>query len=312
MHVSLHEIATLGGMGRGRPRKPTIAEVTRKDGTTVYRVRTRANGIHGSETFTSRAQARVFCEDIAEFGDDEAVRMLSARDRRSADYIPTLAEMLDKHLEMLTGVDKRTKDDYRAEAGRSWLDQLGRYPVDSLTRAHVARWVNSQDGHVKPKTIKNRHAILSAVLKTAVREGYIDLNPAADMRLPRTGEETVEEIRFLTYAEFDRLLAGAPEFWRPFFVLLFGTGLRFSEATALQVQDINPEFGTLRVMRAWKREKGALRIGPPKNSVRTCVERSSRLCARPPVVASAASPRTLCPSTGNRARTPSSSGRIRS
>ena len=262
--LSLHEDMQELGMGRGRPRKPTITEVQRKDGTTGYRVRTRANGVHGSETFDSRTQARVFCEDIIEFGDDEAVRLLGTRDRRSADYVPTLAELLDRHLAELTGVDQRTRDDYAAEARRSWLDTLGRYPVDSITRAHIARWINAQDGKVKPKTLKNRHSILSAVLKTAVREGYIDANPASDMRLPRTGEETVEEIRYLTRAEFDRLYAATPAYWQPFVALLFGTGLRFSEATALQVHDIGP--ASLRVMRAWKREKGqGLRLGPPKS-----------------------------------------------
>jgi integrase len=174
--------------------------------------------------------------------------------------------MLERHVDELTGVDQRTKDDYRAVARRSWLDMLGRYPVDAITRTHVARWVNSEDGKVKPKTIKNAHSVLSAVLKRAVQDGYLTSNPAQGTRLPRTGAETVEENRYLTYAEFDRLIKATPEYWRPFVTLLFGTGLRFSEATALQVQDINPEFGTLRVMRAWKREKGAgIRLGPPKS-----------------------------------------------
>lgn len=232
----------------------------------MYRVRTRANGKHGSETFTSRAQARVFCEDIIEFGDAEAVRLLDTRDRSHADYIPTLAEMLDRHVTELTGVDKRTKDDYRAVARRSWLDMLGRYPVDALTRAHVARWVNSEDGKVKPKTIKNAHSVLSAVLETCVREGLVPLNVARGTRLPRTGEETVEEIRYLTRPEFDRLLGTTPAHWQPFMALLFGTGLRFSEATALQVHDVGP--GTVRVMRAWKREAGeGIRLGPPKSKM---------------------------------------------
>jgi integrase len=120
------------------------------------------------------------------------------------------------------------------------------------------------DGKVKPKTIKNAHSVLSAVLKAAIQEGYIEVNPAQGTRLPRTGEETVEEIRYLTADEFDRLHAATPAYWQPFVSLLFGTGLRFSEATALQVHDIGP--GTLRVMRAWKREAGVgMRLGPPKS-----------------------------------------------
>lgn len=255
-------------MGKvGRPRKPTINEVERADGTVVYRVRTRANGVQGSETFASRAAARTFCENITEFGDDEAVSILARSDPNSLDYVPRLAEMLERHLTELTGVDQRTRDDYRAAAKRSWLPMLGRYPVDHITRGHIARWVNAADGTRAPKTIKNEHSVLSSVLESAVHHGHILVNPARGTRLPRTGEHEVEENRYLTYGEFDRLLTATPEHWKPFVVLLFGTGLRFSEATALQVQDINLDVRpTLRVMRAWKREKGkGIRIGPPKS-----------------------------------------------
>lgn len=250
---------------RGRPLDPQVQEVARKDGTTVYRVRVRVRGTQTTETFTGRAAARVFVENVKEFGAEEAVAMRDREDPHSPRYIPTLAEMLDRHLDELTGVDKRTRDDYRAEARRSWLDSLGRYPVDAITRAHIARWVNAADGTVSPKTLRNRFGILAAVLKTATIHGYIDANPAANTRLPRTGEEATKEVRFLTYGEFDQLIEHVPTHWRPFVTFLFGTGLRFSEATALQVQDVNPDHGTLRVVRAWKREKGGVRVGPPKS-----------------------------------------------
>jgi integrase len=250
----------------GRPLDPKIQTVQRRDGSTRYRVRIRTRGKQTTETFASRAAARTFIENVKEFGADEAVAMRDRADPASAAYVPTLAEMLDRHVTELTGVDKRTKDDYRAVARRSWLPTLGRYPVDALTRAHVAKWVNSEDGKVKPKTIKNAHSVLSAVLETCVRDGLVSLNVARGTRLPRTGEETVEEIRYLTRGEFDRLLAATPAYWQPFMALLFGTGLRFSEATALQVRDVGS--GTVRVMRAWKREAGeGIRLGPPKSKM---------------------------------------------
>lgn len=250
---------------RGRPLDPKVQEVERKDGTVVYRVRVRVNGRQTTETFSGKAAARVFVENVKEFGAVEAVEMRDREDPNSPRYVPTLAEMLEVHLSELTGIDQRTRDDYRAEARRSWLPTLGRYPVDAITRAHIARWVNAADGAVSPKTLKNRFGVLSAVLKTAVLHGYLDANPAANTRLPRTGEETKREVRFLTYHEFDQLIEHIPEHWCPFVTFLFGTGLRFSEATALQVRDIDPVHGTLRVARAWKREKGGVRVGPPKS-----------------------------------------------
>lgn len=235
---------------------------------TTYRVRIRRNGVQTTETFDSFAAALAFAETVAEDGVDEAVKNRDRADRNSENYVPTVAEMLTKHIAELTGVDPRTKRDYVDMAARSWLPILGKVRVDRMDRAQVARFVNARDGIVKPKTIRNEHSLLSSVLETSVQHGHLATNPARGTRLPRSGEEDAEDIRFLTHAEFDRLMAEVPERWKPFVIFLFGTGLRFSEAAATQVQDVNPEQKTLRVMRTWKKDtaaQGGRRIGPPKS-----------------------------------------------
>lgn len=273
----------------GRRANPTVKPYEQADGTLSYRVRVRAGGRQTTETFTSQAAAQVFalrCADPA-VGPARAVAMRSREDTSSPDYVPTVAEMLTFHIDALTGVEGRTKDDYLSMAKRSWLPMLGSLRVDEVTRQDVAGWVNSADGKVKPKTIKNYHSVLSAVMETAMQERHVTHNPARGTRLPRAGEEDVEEIRFLLHAEFDRLYRAIPEHYKPLVVLLFGTGLRWSEATALQVQDINPEAGTLRVVRAWKKnqkpERG-FKIGPPKSKA------SRRTIALPVEVAQAIGP----------------------
>jgi len=246
---------------------PKVQPYTGPRGTT-YRVRIRVGGKQTTETFDSHAAAVAFAETVKHDGAAAAVANRDRADRNSADYIPTVAEMLERHVAELTGVDPRTRADYLSIARRSWLPMLGRLQVSKVTRQHVARWVNEQDGKSAPKTIKNAHSVLSSVMESAVREGYLQTNPARGTRLPRSGEEDEGQIRFLTHAEFDRLIEQIPARWLPFVILLFGTGLRFSEAAALQVQDVNPEAMTLRVMRAWKRDKsapGGRRLGPPKS-----------------------------------------------
>ena len=233
---------------------------------TSFRVRVRVGGKQTTETFESYAAAAAFCEMVKHDGAEEAVKRRDEVDPASGGYVPTMREMLTKHVAELTGVDQRTRDDYLSIAARHWLPIVGNVRVSNMSRAHVARVVNALDGQVAPKTIKNAHSLLSGVLETAVREGHLTTNPARGTRLPRSGEHEVEEIRYLTYDEFDRLIAHMPARYLPLVVLLFGSGLRFSEAIALQVQDINPEAGTLRVMRAWKRQKGKPpRLGPPKS-----------------------------------------------
>lgn len=252
----------------GRRPDPKVTPYTLADGSTTYRVRIRLNGRQTTETFQTEQAAKVFALQVADpaIGAAQAVAMRDRIDQASAAYVPTVAEMLDRHVRELTGVTPRTKEDYLKIAARSWLPELGSLPVDMVTRGHVAAYVNRMDGQAAPKTIKNTHALLSSVLEHAMLDGHITRNVARGTRLPRSGEEQSGEDRYLTHAEFDRLYRAAPERYQPFVVTLFGTGLRFSEATALQVQDVDPEAGTLRVVRAWKRQAGGAVVGYPKTT----------------------------------------------
>lgn len=251
----------------GRRPNPKIERYEHRDGGVTWRVRVRAGGRQTTETFDSEAAAKVFVSRVMDpaIGADRAVLLRSREDANSPDYVPTLREMFTTHVEQLTGVEGRTKDDYRAVAGRTWLKTMGSLRVDEITRADVAQWVNGMTG--APKSIKNAHSILSAVLESAVREGYAKTNPARGTRLPRAGEQDTADNRYLSHAEFDRLYKSTPEHYQPLVLLLFGTGLRWSEATALQVQDVDLEVGTLRVVRAWKKDgKSGWKIGPPKSA----------------------------------------------
>lgn len=276
----------------GRRLDPKVQTYERSDGTLSYRVRIRVNGRQTTETFDSPAAAAVFVARVKDptIGVARAVALRSREDTHATDYMPTVAEMLTFHLEGLSGIEGRTTDDYLSLAERTWLPVLGRLRVDEIDRRDVARFVNTMAGREKggaPKTIKNAHSVLSAVLETAVHEKHITHNPARGTRLPRAGEEDVEDIRFLDYAEFDRLYDATPAAYQALALLLFGTGLRWSEATALQVRDLDPARGTLRVVRAWKKQKKpatGFKIGPPKSKA------SRRTIALPVEVVDAVTP----------------------
>lgn len=250
----------------GRKPNPKIERYPHVNGDVSYRVRLRVEGRQTTETFPSEAAAVVFVARVRDpaIGPDRAVAMRAREDTASPEYVPKLTEALDSHLAQLTGIDPRTRTDYRKVAGRTWLPILGTLRVDEVTRTDIARFVNHMDGTSAPKTIKNAHSILSAVLESALRDGHIGTNPARGTRLPRAGEEDTADNRYLTHSEFDHLYTATPDHYKPFVLLLFGTGLRFSEATALQVRDIAPDAMTLRVVRAWKMDKPP-RLGPPKS-----------------------------------------------
>jgi integrase len=259
----------------GRKPDPKILEYPRADGTVSYRVRVRdASGRQTTETFPSRPAAEVFVSRVKDpaIGPARAIEMRDREDTASSGYVPTVQEMLDRHVESLTGVDERTRKDYVSVAQRTWLPTLGPLRVDEVTRQDIARWVNSATG--APKSIRNAHSVLSATLNAAALEEYINANPARGTRLPRAGEEDVEDINFLTHPEFDRLYAEIPEEAAALVVWMFGMGTRWSETTAQQVKDIDLNAGQFvggewmstpltKIVRAWK--QNPRRIGPPKS-----------------------------------------------
>lgn len=90
--------------------------------------------------------------------------------------------------------------------------------------------------HLSDSTVRNVMAPIRACLRDAVREGLLRSNPARDVDLPHRPkvEDEEAEPKALTAEELATLLAIVPDRWRTFFRLLAATGLRFSEATALQ------------------------------------------------------------------------------
>lgn len=106
---------------------------------------------------------------------------------------------------------------------------------------------------------------------TAVEGGHLAANPCKGMRLPRRSEHEVEEMVILTPAEWAiidaELGVGVYAHYRPLFRTLVATGMRWGEAGALRVRDLNlrGEDPTISIVRALKRdEKSRSYIGPTK------------------------------------------------
>lgn len=239
-------------------------EQVAKDGTRTWKLRYRSSGVETSQTFRLQSDAETFAALLhANKGDPlEGLAWLAAKqsDRDTA----TFGQWFPTYLEQLTGITARTREDYRA-MHRRYLTELDDLPLPLVTRTHVASIVNRLDAQgLSPKTIRNVVHMLSSVFALAVDEGHISRNPTKRIRLPKQ-QLTETEARFLTYDEAADLIAATPSHYQPLIAFLFGTGLRWSEATALQGRHIDLAAGTVRVQRAWKRVPGGWEVGPPKS-----------------------------------------------
>ncbi|WP_344251015.1 tyrosine-type recombinase/integrase, partial [Isoptericola hypogeus] len=238
-----------------------------KDGSESWKVRFREGGRGSrqtSRTFTTERGATAFAKLLSDVGPARALAILEARDH-TKEGTPTVAQWCTHHIDNLSGVGESTLTTYRGHV-RNDLGELGPLPVDAVLPEDIARWVNTMaketvrgDKPISGKTIANRHSFVSGAFKRAVRSGLIPANPCDGTRLPRTEREPMV---FLTHEEYTRFLGCFSPRWQPLVTILFSTGLRWGEATALRVGDIDLNRATLTVERAWKRDAT---VGPPKS-----------------------------------------------
>jgi integrase len=123
---------------------------------------------------------------------------------------------------------------------------------------------------LSPKTINNKHGLLSAAMLTQVRAGTIPRNPCAGVRLPkkrRVGDDGDD----ITMADYKAIRDRMDPHFQPFVDFLVGTGCRFSEATALMGKDfkldgVPPLVFITKAHKLGGDENPARYVGEPKSS----------------------------------------------
>ncbi|MGB3602765.1 MAG: site-specific integrase [Gordonia sp. (in: high G+C Gram-positive bacteria)] len=235
---------------------------TTSDGTTTYRVRWRQDGKARALTFIDAASAEAFRRNVEKFGPTEAMRIIDLVDSGISQM--TLEQWCTAHIETLTGVEEGTRRRYRAYV-RNDLNKIGTMPLSAITDTTISRWVNDMDeSGASGKTIANKHGFMAGALNHAVRAGKIAKNPCDHTRLPRT--DAADDTVMLTRAEFDLIHDAMTPRWRPFTRWLVATGMRFGEATALVVSDVDARSGTVRISKAWKHTgNGERKLGHTKS-----------------------------------------------
>jgi integrase len=122
------------------------------------------------------------------------------------------------------------------------------------------------------KSVRNYAIPLSACLATAVREGLLRSNPARDMiDVPHRAcveDGEVEDVKALTQRELSTLLALMPEAHRLFFRVLASTGLRVSEAIALDWRHLQLDGSTPHVKVRRALVKGTMGVPKSRHSRR--------------------------------------------
>lgn len=230
-----------------------------------YYVRTRVRGVQTTVTFATEYEAERFAADVDEWGGTEAFDRHTADEEAKAavDAEMTLSEWAERHFNAMPHVSPATLEEYRRDWRLRWEPHLGDLKLSRITREHVTAALGAQAG--ADKSIANAWGTLAGIFKMAVLDGHLSRSPTQGVKLgTRTSHETAEH-RYLTADEFMQVIADTAERYVPLVWTLGGTGVRWGEATALTAADVDLSAATIRVTKAWKRDRTkGFYVGPPK------------------------------------------------
>lgn len=243
---------------------PSIEERPIKGGVRfVVRVRDPERGKYSSATFATKPEAKRFVRDVK----DRGVAWALAEYRRVKDEADemTLDAWAEIHFSALTEPSKATVRRYRGIYAETWKPALGHMRLSQIGRVQVAQALNSVGG--ADKTVLNKWAVLTHMLKLAAQDGKIPRSPTIGVKPGRRTEHETEEHRYLTLDEFWAVVEATPVYWRPLVITLGGTGIRWGELAALTVGDVDTETHRLRITKAEKQDPdnpSRTIVGPPK------------------------------------------------
>ncbi|MAU94300.1 MAG: site-specific integrase [Fulvimarina sp.] len=131
--------------------------------------------------------------------------------------------------------------------------------LTDITHSDVRDWVAGLAGSHGATTVIRAHGVLSAILDVAVRDRRLTDNPARGIRMPK---KSPQRRAYLTHAQVDLLTRHARH---PGLVLLLAyTGLRWGEATAMRVRDVDTDRRRLHVQEVAVTVNGRIHVGSPK------------------------------------------------
>jgi integrase len=136
----------------------------------------------------------------------------------------------------------------------------GTRAVADVRHSEVQAWVASLASTMSATTVKRAHGILSSILQRAEKDRRVASNAARGVNLPR---KAARKHVYLSHEQIDALANNAGEYAILVRFLAY-TGLRWGEATALRVRDVNLLRLRATVVENAVRVAGRIVVGTPK------------------------------------------------
>lgn len=224
-----------------------------------YRVqyRTPEHALTGRRGFRTKRDAELFLA---------SVEIAKARGefmdvRASQSTISTLgAEWLANQHHLKPSSLRPVEIAWRVHVEPKW----GSRRVGEIRHSEVQNWVTAfTRGDGTPRsatTVLRAYGVLAGILDTAVMDRRITSNPARGVNLPR---KLKGKHKYLSYAQVEILAENAKKH-RTMVLFLAYTGLRWGEATALRVRDVDLNRRRVNVHENAVEVSGTIHVGTPK------------------------------------------------
>jgi integrase len=179
----------------------------------------------------------------------------------------SLGEWAERWLAGQLQLKPSTRLGYETIVRAAIIPRWGDTSLANLTHAGLQNWLTEVSASSAPSTTRSYHRVLSMMLKYAVRDGRLSRNPADGLKLPRIVKQ---KHGYLTHAQLHHLasLAGKDG---DLVLFLAYTGLRWGEAAALRVKDLDMLRRRVNVDQAVTEVGAELIYGTPKNHSRRSV-----------------------------------------
>lgn len=138
----------------------------------------------------------------------------------------------------------------------------GRTRIATIRYSDVRAWVTELSTARGATTVIRSYGILASILDVAMRDRRISENPARGIKLPR---KRPKRRVYLTHAQVDQLAAEAS--YPEVVYFLAYTGLRWGEATALRITDVDFSRRRVHVQENAVMVNGKVHTGTPKTHV---------------------------------------------
>ncbi|UFS61817.1 site-specific integrase [Sulfurimonas sp. HSL-3221] len=164
--------------------------------------------------------------------------------------IPTLNDFSVTSFEMHSNSRRAVTQTEYANAYRLHIALvLGKKKIDTIKPSDIQRWQNNLLKTLSPRRVRHIRAVLSGILKDAMKDELIEKSPLALVSTPKLNKT---DINPFSVEEINLILNGSSGQFRNFYALAFFTGMRSGEMIGLRWEDVDFLRGSISVKRAIK------------------------------------------------------------